>query len=49
MLDRHVLGLFARADWLRWLGECGFEPGAVPFAHSEVAPGETDLFFGLRP
>jgi len=49
VLDRHVLGLFARADWLRWLGECGFEPGATPFVHGEVSPNDTELFFGVRP
>jgi SAM-dependent methyltransferase len=38
-LDRHVEGLFPRADWLRWLSEAGFDPDVVPIEHSEVAPG----------
>ena len=28
--DRHVEGLFARADWLRWLGEAGFDAERDP-------------------
>jgi SAM-dependent methyltransferase len=27
--DTHVCGLFARADWLRWLSEAGFEARSV--------------------
>jgi hypothetical protein len=39
--DRHVLGLFAREDWLRLLGEAGFRPrGAGP-------PGR-EWFVGVR-
>ena len=34
--DRHLLGLFARADWLRLLKRVGFSVRALPFAHSEV-------------
>ncbi|HEU0079180.1 MAG TPA: hypothetical protein VFQ76_16115, partial [Longimicrobiaceae bacterium] len=34
--DRHVDGLFSRADWLRLLAEAGFGPAVVPFQHSEV-------------
>lgn len=47
--DRHVEGLFSRADWLRLLGEVGFEPKRVPFDHSQLAPGEYEVFVGHRP
>ena len=41
--DRHVCGLFARADWLRLLREVGFEPRAVP------DPDGRDEFVALKP
>jgi SAM-dependent methyltransferase len=47
--DRHVEGLFARADWLRLLGEVGFRAQAVPFEHSELEPGKSEVFVGTRP
>jgi SAM-dependent methyltransferase len=47
--DRHIEGLFARADWLRLLGEVGFEARALPFEHSEVAPGSSEVFLARRP
>ena len=48
--DRHVEGLFARADWLRLLAEVGFsEPRVVPFEHSEVEPGSCELFVASKP
>lgn len=46
--DRHVHGLFARADWLRLLSEVGFEPKVVPFEHSEIEPGAVEFFIGTR-
>jgi SAM-dependent methyltransferase len=46
--DRHQLGLFARADWLRIIGSVGFDPRAIPFEHSEAAPG-SEVFLGLKP
>lgn len=46
--DRHVEGLFSRADWMRVLVESGFEPVRVPFAHSEAEPGPLDVFIGIR-
>ncbi len=45
--DRHVEGLFARADWLRLLRETGFEPHRVAISHSEVER-ELDVFVGAR-
>ncbi len=47
--DRHTLGLFARADWLRLLSEVGFQPRVVPFEHSELDPGECEVFIGRKP
>lgn len=46
--DRHVEGLFSRADWLRLLAEVGFEPRAVPFEHSEVDYA-AEVFVGRKP
>lgn len=47
--DRHVEGLFARADWLRLLADAGFEPKVVPFEHSELEPGQYEIFVGRKP
>jgi SAM-dependent methyltransferase len=45
--DRHVEGLFSRAEWLETIAGAGFEPQALPFEHSETEPME--LFLGIRP
>jgi hypothetical protein len=42
--DRHIEGLFPRADWLRLMTETGFEPERVPFDHSELDPGQYEVF-----
>jgi hypothetical protein len=47
--DRHVEGLFARADWLRLLAEAGFEARTAPFDHSELEPGSYEVFVARRP
>lgn len=47
--DRHVEGLFARADWLRLPIEAGFAPRAVVFDHSELEPGSYEIFVAARP
>jgi SAM-dependent methyltransferase len=47
--DRHVEGLFTRADWLRLLAEVGFQPTIVPFTHSDFGDGPIDVFVGKRP
>jgi SAM-dependent methyltransferase len=47
--DRHIEGLFSRDDWMRLLRAVGFEPTVVPFDHSELEPGEYELFLGRRP
>jgi SAM-dependent methyltransferase len=45
--DRHVDGLFKRADWLQFIREAGFEPGVLSFTHSEV--GTLEVFTGVKP
>jgi SAM-dependent methyltransferase len=47
--DRHVEGLFSRADWLRLLAEVGFDASAVPFDHSELEPGSYEVFIARKP
>jgi SAM-dependent methyltransferase len=47
--DRHIAGVFSRSDWLRLLSEAGFEPASVPFEHSELEPGECELFLAHKP
>lgn len=47
--DRHIEGLFARADWLRLLREVGFVPEVLPFEHSEVAEGTCEIFVARKP
>jgi SAM-dependent methyltransferase len=47
--DRHILGLFTRADWLRLLSETGFHPVPVPMEHSGLEPGEAEVFVCMRP
>jgi SAM-dependent methyltransferase len=47
--DRHVGGLFARAEWLQMLEDVGFVDVAVkPFNHSEVPPGSLEVFVARR-
>lgn len=40
--DRHVEGLFARADWLRWFAEAGLT------AHSSLDPWGREIFVATR-
>jgi SAM-dependent methyltransferase len=47
--DRHIAGLFARADWLRLLSDVGFRPTVVPTEHSEVETGACEVFIGSKP
>ena len=47
--DRHVEGLFSRADWLRLLADAGFQPAIVPFDHSELEPGTYEIFVARKP
>ena len=47
--DRHVCGLFAREQWLRFITEAGFQTRSVPFEHSQIKPGTGEFFLGLKP
>jgi len=47
--DRHICGLFGHEDWLRFIGDAGFSPRAVPFEHSELEPGSSFVFLGVKP
>jgi SAM-dependent methyltransferase len=47
--DRHLNGLFSRAEWIRFLSEAGFDARAVPFEHSAVEPGTMETFVGRKP
>jgi SAM-dependent methyltransferase len=47
--DRHVEGLFARAEWLRLLTEIGFRPDAAPFDLSDMEPGQYEGFSCTKP
>ena len=47
--DRHVEGLFERADWLAWLTDAGFEPKVVPLELSEVDTQTLEMFVCVRP
>jgi SAM-dependent methyltransferase len=42
--ERHVEGLFARDEWLRFLREAGFEARAIPVEHADVEPGAHEVF-----
>lgn len=46
--DRHIEGLFARADWLRIISAAGFDAAVIPFHHSELEPGRYEVFVGRR-
>lgn len=46
--DRHLLGLFPRQTWLTLLSEAGFEAQSIPFDHSEVEPGTSEVFVSRR-
>ena len=45
--DRHLVGLFARAEWLELIRIAGFTPSRLPFNHSEL-DYEGDVFLGLK-
>jgi SAM-dependent methyltransferase len=47
--DRHIEGLFGRADWLRLLSDAGFEALVVPFEHSQIESGSAELFIAYKP
>jgi SAM-dependent methyltransferase len=46
--DRHIQGLFARADWLRLLSEVGFRPKVVPTEFSGLEAVGSEVFVGCK-
>lgn len=46
--DRHVLGLFARGDWLRLLSEVGFQPTVLPHELTAPTPWAIEMFLGMK-
>lgn len=46
--DRHVCGLFSRADWLRLLDQTGFRTSVRYLEHPDVAPGSVEVFVAVR-
>jgi SAM-dependent methyltransferase len=46
--DRHIEGLFTRAEWLAVLRDAGFIARSVPFVHSEE-PRTLEVFVGVKP
>ena len=47
--ERHVQGLFARADWQKHLEDAGFQASVRPFDHSELPVGSVIVFVGTKP
>ena len=45
--DRHVEGVFARGDWLRWMTERGLQVGVVQIEHTNVEAG-FEAFVGRK-
>jgi hypothetical protein len=46
--DRHINGMFAQDDWLRWLAEAGFAARAHRADVPDAPPGYT-MFVAVRP
>jgi SAM-dependent methyltransferase len=47
--DRHVEGLFGRADWLRLLAEAGFRASARRHTFEEEPPALVEFFVAVKP
>ena len=47
--DRHIEGLFTRAQWIRFLSDAGFHARSVPLEHSELEPGSHEVFVATKP
>lgn len=46
--DRHVEGLFSRAEWLGALTDAGLDPRVLPLTISDVEPGRHEAFVGTK-
>jgi hypothetical protein len=49
VLDRHLLGLFSHADWLRLIAQAGFEPRSLTVERNDDEPDTTSIFIGIKP
>jgi hypothetical protein len=49
LLDRHHLGLFSHADWLRLITHVGFEVISPLINHEDDEPNTGTLFVGNKP
>jgi hypothetical protein len=49
VLDRHLCGLFGHDTWIRSMQAAGFRAGSVPFVHSDLPAGSTEVFIGRKP
>ena len=47
--DSHTLGLFARGQWLEWLGAAGFEAESVPYPDTIPEAAGREMFLATRP
>ena len=47
--DRHVEGLFGRADWLRLLAEVGFRSTVRRHEQPDWPGGATEVFVAVKP
>ncbi|MCK6459196.1 MAG: methyltransferase domain-containing protein [Planctomycetes bacterium] len=48
--DRHTLGLFPRATWVRAFEDAGFHLTTSPYLHSSFPPGAgRELWLGVKP
>lgn len=47
--DRHVEGLFARADWIRLLSQAGFLARSVPSELSDLDPTTHEVLVAKKP
>lgn len=47
--DRHYGGLFGRNDWLRYNKEAGLQAQSIPFEHSTLEPGTSEIFLVIKP
>jgi SAM-dependent methyltransferase len=46
--DRHIEGLFSRAEWFRFLSEAGFEPRILPAEYAGLEPGEQQVLVAKK-
>jgi SAM-dependent methyltransferase len=46
--ERHELGLYSSAEWLRWLAQSGFEPRAIPRTSGAALNVSREFFTAVR-